>query len=503
MSFDLYSKESEARISSLPPVSRPEPGMFEGFLSGTGSYAMQGLAKAGRAIDMLGAVGPIVQDKVSGTGTQAQDRYFKEHDEVFNRAVDYWTPKPGEVGAAAEITGQLLSTLPLVIASPGLAVAGTQLSTAEDLVRKGVDAGKAQAVGAVQAAGLGLGIWMPIIGQNLWQRVVVGGAGFNVAQGIVTRGASGAILSGTAAADDFKAFDGSAVTLDLVLGAAFGAITHLSPEQRAQGAQYWKRIEDWAKTLKPSEIDALATLRQSQHLNVDSAPGKAAGPADVEAHVTAMRQAITDLLNDKPVNVENIVREASFLPDEQRAQFQKDMQAELTQQARQMVLDAIASRDARAKAEDTPGFLRTADDLLALKTTEDAAAPRNPELARAIEIAQKPGFQLTAQEKIFLNSVLSGNAFESLIKTVPEPAPRATPPESLLPEAAGVEPLQAEAARFADANPDLNIAVMKPDGTEAIQTVKQYLDDADNVVKQAADDAKLFEVAAACMLGAG
>jgi hypothetical protein len=165
-------------------------GAFDGFLRGAGLTTMRNLARVGRSIDMAGAVGPILKDAITG-GTEARTATSRS---TTRSGARRWTRgRRGRTRWAwpGQITGEVLSMLPLVIASPALAVGSLQMGTAEDLVRKGVDSGKAQAVGAVQGAGLGLGVWMPIIGQNLWQRVVVGGAGFNVlGQGIGTRAAS-------------------------------------------------------------------------------------------------------------------------------------------------------------------------------------------------------------------------------------------------------------------------------------------------------------------------
>lgn len=498
MSFDLFSQEAAARVSAMPMVSAPEPGAFKNFLGGTATVAMQGFAKAGRSIDLLGALGPIATDAITG-GTERQDRYFKEHDDVFGRAVDFWTPKPGEVGAAGEIAGQLLSAIPLVIGSPSAFVGTTQLGVAEDLVRKGVDATKAQAVGGVQAAGMGVGIWLPILGQNLWQRVALGGAGFNALQGVVTRGASGAILEGTAAADDFKAFDPQQLTLDVLLGAAFGTLAHLSPAQRAQGAETWSRIKEWAGTLDPSQVDAIATLRQAQHLNVDSAPGRPETNIDLDRHVQAMRKAIDDLVNDRPVNVTELVDGAKFLPDAERAKFQQAMADELATQARTLIEEGAARGAARADAEGTPGFLRSAEQQLALREQDPAM---HPDIARAIEIARKPGFERTATEKLFLDSMLNGRAGDFLMgrqELSPIDVPRETQAVEATPTA---DPVALEAQRFAESNPDFEIRIGEnADGTPVTVKAKELLDDTAAMVAQAQDDAKLFEVAAACMLG--
>lgn len=304
MSLDLF-EETDNVLANLRPVAEPEPGVWDNFTAGAGKVAMQTFAKAGRAASMAAAPLAMAFEKAPGS-TEVQDKFFKAHDDIFGRAVDYWTPKPGEVGEAGMVVGSLLGTLPLVFASPAAAVASTQLSAGEDLVRKGVDAGTAQAVGASQAVGLGLGIWVPILGKTLAQRVLLGGAGFNVVQGTAMRAAGEALLEGTPGEKDYQAFDPTQLTLDVLLGAAFGGLAHVHPRMRAEGDAWHKRMAEWGAKLKPSEVDALATLRQSQHLNADSMPGKPVDVADTNAHVDRMRQAIDDLANDRPVNVEDM-----------------------------------------------------------------------------------------------------------------------------------------------------------------------------------------------------
>lgn len=304
MSLDLFD-ETDKVLANLRPVAEPEPGVWDNFTAGAGKVAMQTFAKAGRAASMAAAPLAMAFEKAPGS-TEVQDKFFKAHDDIFGRAVDYWTPKPGEVGEAGQVVGQLLGTLPMLFASPALTVAQTQLSVAEDMARKGVDASTAQAIGATQAAGLGLGIWVPILGKTLAQRVLVGGAGFNVVQGGATRAISAQLAEGTAAEGDFKTFDPTALTLDVLLGAAFGGIAHINPRMRAEGEAWHKRLTEWGAKLKPSEVDALATLRQAQHLNADSMPGKPVDVADTNAHVDRMRQALDDLANDRPVQVEDL-----------------------------------------------------------------------------------------------------------------------------------------------------------------------------------------------------
>ena len=329
--LDLFERETEERFARMTPLERPEAGTWDGFARGTFSTMMQGFAKTARAVDVLGSVGPIAQDAITG-GTEAQDRYFREHEEVFQSAVDYWEPSGHDIGAAGRIVGTMAGLLPIVVTSPSLAVATTQLSMAEDLVDKGVDATKAQGAAAAYAAGLGLGILVPVLGQNLWQRVLLGGAGFNVAQGVAMRGGAQVILKGTPAEGDFKALNPQDLTLDALLGMAFGGLAHVSPAMRAQGDEFWSKVDSWRARLSPDDVSALAVTRLAQHATADSLPGKPATPEDVAAHAERVKQAVTDLLEGRSVEVADM-NAAKVAPDSARWEDARKGVETLTQEA--------------------------------------------------------------------------------------------------------------------------------------------------------------------------
>lgn len=567
MSFDLFSQEVDNRIASLRPVREPEPGVFHNFIGGTAKVTMQTFAKAGSAVDLIGSVGPIAQDKLfskPGT-TEAQDKYFKEHEDVFGKAVDYWTPKPNEVGTAGQVVGQLLGTLPMVVASPALAVGTTQVSTAEDLVKKGVDPTKAQQVGAVQAAGLGLGIWVPILGKTLAQRVLLGGAGFNAFQGIATRGASGEILDGTPGAQDFKAFDPTGLTLDVLLGAAFGGLAHAVPSMRAEGDIWHKRMAEWGAKLKPSEIDALVTLRQAQHINADSMPGKPVDMASADAHVQRIRQAIDDLANDRPVNVEQMPApkfEADPVRQAETAATVKALQDEAVKVAEvklkaveavqpqpaadlpsilstleakypEMKLDVsdskgplIVSRIVFPKEQRGQGFgtevMRALTDYadatgrqMALTPSKDFGGTvsrlktfykdfgfvenigKNKDFAVSETMLRDP----VARSEPMAQKVGAGDTAPIIKESLPVAPEAATRPADT--QTAGLDPLAAEAQRFAADNPDLKIAIGKnADGSDITTTPREWLDQAEADLAGAHEDARLFQIAAECLLGA-
>lgn len=426
MSFEFNPTETVDRLSQFRPMDKWDqaPGAFDNFASGSGRYAMRTLAETGRAIDLLGSVGPILMDKFTG-GTDRQDKYFKEHDDVFNNAVDFWTPAPNEVGMAGQVVGKLIGTLPQIMASPGLAIGATQLSTAEDLVKQGVSSEKAQTVGAIQGATLGLGIWMPVVGRTLTQRLLVGGAGANVVQGTLARGLSGSVLEGTGAEDSFKAFDPAQLTLDAVLGMAFGALVHFTPQGRAQSEATWNKIAEWTKNFKPSDTDALLTLRQAQHINSDSLPGKPIDLQDVDAHVQKIRQAIDQLGKDQPVDVSNMPK-SRIEPDPIRATENKTRLDEMIQSAEKI-------------------------------RAEENVPPRV------------------------------------------EPKGKTTTPKAV---ESGADPIVAEATRFAQDNPDMEITVARGvDGSPIKTTVKKYLDDLNIETKKLDEQAGLIKIAAECLLG--
>lgn len=325
MSFDLFPNEQGATLlnAARHPSTAPDPGVFDNFASGAGQYTMRSLAEAGRALDMAGAVFPIMADKITG-GTVQQDQYFKEHDEVFNNAVDYWTPRPGEVGTAGQVAGQLAGGVMQAIISPALLVGTSQLSSAEDLVRNGVDAGTANTVGTIQGTAMAVGIKLPFLGQSLATRVL-SGAGGNLAQGTAAALASSEVLKANdydKQAEQFNPWDLRARVLDVMLGAAFGGLAHL---------------EGKAPKLTPTDEAALLVANQARHLEDATPQGRPATDADATMHADAMRQAIDQVLRGERVTVDALTKDMRMVPDEvqyrERAEVLEEAQRLAQQEA--------------------------------------------------------------------------------------------------------------------------------------------------------------------------
>lgn len=331
MTFDLYPRETAEALGRLGGVSRADTGIFEGYFRGAGASAMAEFARQGRSVSLAAAVPFIAYDAITG-GTEAQDRFFRQHDEIFGRAVEKWTGDAADTGAAGQITGSLIGMLLPMIggsmalgpARAGTLVAGQQtLQQGEELVRAGVSANKALAAGAVTGAALGAGLYVPIFGRTLAERVLYGGAGLNALWGAGDRAAAAAILEGTPGEGHFgTVFDPTSVLLDTLLGAAFGGVVHLSPRGRAGSAEAWEQLEAWGRKLGISDKAAVQVARATRHKNADSLPGVPRTPADAEAHVQRMELALEQLVRDQAVEVSGLPR-ANTDPDPARAAEQQ------------------------------------------------------------------------------------------------------------------------------------------------------------------------------------
>lgn len=318
----LDASSDQLRSSALntyqPPRAPEEPGVFHNFGPSAGNYFMRGFAEAGRAASMAAGSVPVMLDwaidPYSPTGEtlglqekKLSDRYFEWHDRVFGNAVDFWTPRPEEVGAAGQVVGTLGSSIVKFLANPALSVADAQLSGAEGLVRQGVDSTTAQVVGGIEGTAQAVGIRAPAaFGTTLAQRIATG-AGFNVAQNAgATELERLALQAGGASqnvVNQFDPFDGKGRLVDALMGAVFGAKAHLD----ASGA----------------ERDALLTMAQARHIEDNALPGKPTSLDGMTKAVNGTRQAMEQMLRGEPVGIGEPLPD--FRPDPQVEAFRGDM----------------------------------------------------------------------------------------------------------------------------------------------------------------------------------
>ena len=102
-----------ARLGPRVPVKTgDEPGLG----GAVGGGIMSGFARLGAAADLAASVPVIALDSLVG-GTEYQDAFFEEHDNVFKTAKDYWRLDPDSATTANNIAfglsqGCLLYTSP-------------------------------------------------------------------------------------------------------------------------------------------------------------------------------------------------------------------------------------------------------------------------------------------------------------------------------------------------------------------------------------------------------
>lgn len=304
------SLDQEARLNPLD-ASQVEPGFMSGVGYGLGMGIMKGEARLGQLAGLAGSVAPMAADVVRGQSFDAPEsltrQYFNAMDEYVNRAADYWTPTAGDVGTAGQVLGGLAELLgPTVLSggNPALGAAlvgGTQAAgTGIDLARTGVDLPTAAAAGAAIGAAGAAGFAMPFLGNTLLSRVGSGVA-FNLGLDISGKTAAKTILESqdyAKQAESFNPLDLTSLSVDVLAGALFGGVAHLSHIPQAN---------------HPSVADALATATNARHFQQDTAPGVPSDAASSAIHQRAMDIATEQLLRDEPVNVPAQIFDAEFL----------------------------------------------------------------------------------------------------------------------------------------------------------------------------------------------
>lgn len=296
--FDLDPKgqaaiDEQARLNPID-ASQVAPEWDTGIGYGSGMGVMRGGARTAQALGMAGSFPLVLTDKVFGTNHA--DEYFADLDATVNNAVDYWTPKPEEVGTAGRVLGGVAEmTLPLMLGAgnPVPLIASQQMGVSFDLAKDGVDPYLSAGAGTIMGAGLAVGYQLPnAIGSNLFTKMASGG-GINLAQGVGTDFAVQKTLDAAGYAQQSERFawdNPEARGVDLLMGMVFGGIANTNKSGR----------------------DATLTANNAKHLQHDTMPGNPVDPVAVAEHTKAIETAIRQLQNGEPVNVQQTITEATF-----------------------------------------------------------------------------------------------------------------------------------------------------------------------------------------------
>lgn len=494
--------------------------------TGTAGQVLYGL------FDMGGqaVVGTTLGGPVGGAAAVTSLQGFSEFERLTAQGVDFRTAQ--EAGLVQGITAGAGTLIPM---SLGLRAGGALAEgVAAQLARTGESSVRRAAATAVRAT--------PDIAYA---------AGTNIAFGMAQRGLTAKTLRDggySEMANQYDVLDRQAIAIDAVLGVAFGGVGRFI-NSRGESTS--------APNFSPVDIDAALAANAAHHAEIDIAPGVPINVLSRNSHIQALRKAMSDVSQGRPVDVASIVESASFseipgrksllsqavnealssvddgvtaraienrLLEEQAAQLlprgdRQVYQSEiansqriienLTEQRAQILAEeptgsgkalSRARSDKQARLRDIDQRIRQAQERL--EFSRNALAPHEPggqffearaELARR----QQAESELNAQAVSFYKT--------AEVRTPDEVAP--FEPDKILQQAE--QKMMADQAGDIDLriaedslleSPDMIITVLDDDGNPQSRSAREVLDEANRESEQAIQDSSLFDIAVACFL---
>ncbi|EPU6501194.1 hypothetical protein ACVYSB_001484 [Escherichia albertii] len=494
--------------------------------TGTAGQVLYGLFDiGGQAV-----VGTTLGGPVGGAAAVTSLQGFSEFERLTAQGVDFRTAQ--EAGLVQGITAGAGTLIPM---SLGLRAGGALAEgVAAQLARTGESSVRRAAATAVRAT--------PDIAYA---------AGTNIAFGMAQRGLTAKTLRDggySEMANQYDVLDRQAIAIDAVLGVAFGGVGRFI-NSRGESTN--------APNFSPVDIDAALAANAAHHAEIDIAPGVPINVLSRNSHIQALRKAMSDVSQGRPVDVASIVESASFseipgrksllsqavnealssvddgvtaraienrLLEEQAAQLlpRGDRQVYQSEIANsQRIIENLTEQRAQILAEDPTGSgkalsrarsdkqarLRDIDQRIRqaqerLEFSRNALAPHEPggqffearaELARR----QQAESELNAQAVSFYKT--------AEVRTPDEVAP--FEPDKILQQAE--QKMMADQAGDIDLriaedslleSPDMIITVLDDDGNPQSRSAREVLDEANRESEQAIQDSSLFDVAVACFL---
>ena len=494
--------------------------------TGTAGQVLYGL------FDMGGqaVVGTTLGGPVGGAAAVTSLQGFSEFERLTAQGVDFRTAQ--EAGLVQGITAGAGTLIPM---SLGLRAGGALAEgVAAQLARTGESSVRRAAATAVRAT--------PDIAYA---------AGTNIAFGMAQRGLTAKTLRDggySEMANQYDVLDRQAIAIDAVLGVAFGGVGRFI-NSRGESTS--------APNFSPVDIDAALAANAAHHAEIDIAPGVPINVLSRNSHIQALRKAMSDVSQGRPVDVASIVESASFseipgrksllsqavnealssvddgvtaraienrLLEEQAAQLlprgdRQVYQSEiansqriienLTEQRAQILAEeptgsgkalSRARSDKQARLRDIDQRIRQAQERL--EFSRNALAPHEPggqffearaELARR----QQAESELNAQAVSFYKT--------AEVRTPDEVAPfepgkilQQTEQKMMADPAGDIDLRIAEDSLLE--SPDMIITVLDDDGNPQSRSAREVLDEANRESEQVIQDSSLFDVAVACFL---
>ncbi|EHO0032756.1 hypothetical protein KH462_001269 [Escherichia coli] len=494
--------------------------------TGTAGQVLYGL------FDMGGqaVVGTTLGGPVGGAAAVTSLQGFSEFERLTAQGVDFRTAQ--EAGLVQGITAGAGTLIPM---SLGLRAGGALAEgVAAQLARTGESSVRRAAATAVRAT--------PDIAYA---------AGTNIAFGMAQRGLTAKTLRDggySEMANQYDVLDRQAIAIDAVLGVAFGGVGRFI-NSRGESTS--------TPNFSPVDIDAALAANAAHHAEIDIAPGVPINVLSRNSHIQALRKAMSDVSQGRPVDVASIVESASFseipgrksllsqavnealssvddgvtaraienrLLEEQAAQLlsrgdRQVYQSEiansqriienLTEQRAQILAEeptgsgkalSRARSDKQARLRDIDQRIRQAQERL--EFSRNALVPHEPggqffearaELARR----QQAESELNAQAVSFYKT--------AEVRTPDEVAPfepgkilQQTEQKMMADPAGDIDLRIAEDSLLE--SPDMIITVLDDDGNPQSRSAREVLDEANRESEQAIQDSSLFDVAVACFL---
>ena len=494
--------------------------------TGTAGQVLYGL------FDMGGqaVVGTTLGGPVGGAAAVTSLQGFSEFERLTAQGVDFRTAQ--EAGLVQGITAGAGTLIPM---SLGLRAGGALAEgVAAQLARTGESSVRRAAATAVRAT--------PDIAYA---------AGTKILFGVAQRGLTAKTLRDggySEMANQYDVLDRQAIAIDAVLGVAFGGVGRFI-NSRGESTS--------APNFSPVDVDAALAANAAHHAEIDIAPGVPINVLSRNSHIQALRKAMSDVSQGRPVDVASIVESASFseipgrksllsqavnealssvddgvtaraienrLLEEQAAQLlpRGDRQVYQSEIANsQRIIENLTEQRAQILAEEPTGSgkslsrarsdkqvrLRDIDQRIRqaqerLEFSRNALAPHEPggqffearaELARR----QQAESELNAQAVSFYKT--------AEVRTPDEVAPfepgnilQQTEQKMMADPAGDIDLRIAEDSLLE--SPDMIITVLDDDGNPQSRSAREVLDEANRESEQAIQDSSLFDVAVACFL---
>ncbi|EFA7375285.1 hypothetical protein LE075_05665 [Escherichia coli] len=494
--------------------------------TGTAGQVLYGL------FDMGGqaVVGTTLGGPVGGAAAVTSLQGFSEFERLTAQGVDFRTAQ--EAGLVQGITAGAGTLIPM---SLGLRAGGALAEgVAAQLARTGESSVRRAAATAVRAT--------PDIAYA---------AGTNIAFGMAQRGLTAKTLRDggySEMANQYDVLDRQAIAIDAVLGVAFGGVGRFI-NSRGESTS--------APNFSPIDVDAALAANAAHHAEIDIAPGVPINVLSRNSHIQALRKAMSDVSQGRPVDVASIVESASFseipgrksllsqavnealssvddgvtaraienrLLEEQAAQLlpRGDRQVYQSEIANsQRIIENLTEQRAQILAEEPTGSGKAlsrarSDKQVRLRDIDQRIrqAQERLEFSRNALAPHEPGgqfFEARAElaRRQQAESELNAQAV-SFYKTA-----EVSTPDEVAPFEPGKILQQAEQKMMADPagdidlriaedslleSPDMIITVLDDDGNPQSRSAREVLDEANRESEQAIQDSSLFDVAVACFL---